>query len=91
MLLNLPSSLYAAAATFRRQWYAGHPGRQRQLSRPVISVGNLRVGGSGKTPIVACLARELARRGERPAILSRGYARPIVTQLRREFVGNCKP
>ena len=79
MLLNLPSSLYAAAATFRRQWYAGHRGRQRQLSRPVISVGNLRVGGSGKTPIVACLARELARRGERPAILSRGYARPIVT------------
>ena len=78
MLLNLPSSLYAAAATFRRQWYAGHPERQRRLSRPVVSVGNLRVGGSGKTPIVACLARELALRGLRPAILSRGYARPSV-------------
>jgi tetraacyldisaccharide 4'-kinase len=41
----------------------------------VISVGNLSVGGSGKTPIVAALARLLLEAGERPAILSRGYAR----------------
>jgi len=80
VLLNLPSSLYAAAAAFRRHWYPGHPDRQRRLSHPVVSVGNLRVGGSGKTPIVACLARELAQRGWRPAILSRGYARPIVAR-----------
>jgi tetraacyldisaccharide 4'-kinase len=41
----------------------------------VISVGNLSVGGSGKTPVVAALARMLLAWGERPAILSRGYAR----------------
>jgi tetraacyldisaccharide 4'-kinase len=41
----------------------------------VISVGNLSVGGSGKTPVVAALARLLVDMGERPAILSRGYAR----------------
>jgi tetraacyldisaccharide 4'-kinase len=41
----------------------------------VISVGNLSVGGSGKTPVVAALARMLLEWGERPAILSRGYAR----------------
>jgi tetraacyldisaccharide 4'-kinase len=41
----------------------------------VISVGNLRVGGSGKTPTVAQLARLLLAAGERPGILSRGYAR----------------
>jgi tetraacyldisaccharide 4'-kinase len=41
----------------------------------VVSVGNLAVGGRGKTPIVACIARELLAMGERPAILSRGYAR----------------
>jgi tetraacyldisaccharide 4'-kinase len=41
----------------------------------VISVGNLAVGGRGKTPIVACIARLLLDLGERPAILSRGYAR----------------
>jgi tetraacyldisaccharide 4'-kinase len=41
----------------------------------VISVGNLAVGGRGKTPMVAAIARELLAMGERPAILSRGYAR----------------
>jgi tetraacyldisaccharide 4'-kinase len=41
----------------------------------VISVGNLSVGGSGKTPVVATLARLLLEMRERPAILSRGYAR----------------
>ena len=53
----------------------GHPERRRRLSRPVISVGSLRVGGSGKTPIVALIARLLVEVGERPAVLSRGYGR----------------
>jgi tetraacyldisaccharide 4'-kinase len=48
---------------------------RRRLTRPVISVGNLAVGGRGKTPIVASIARELLAMGERPAILTRGYAR----------------
>jgi tetraacyldisaccharide 4'-kinase len=77
LLLNLASTLYSRVVTTRRRWYAGDPARQRRLSRPVISVGNLRVGGAGKTPVVAWIARELARRGERPAILSRGYARRV--------------
>jgi tetraacyldisaccharide 4'-kinase len=42
---------------------------------PVVSVGNLSVGGSGKTPFVAALARELLGRGEPVAVLSRGYGR----------------
>ena len=69
------STLYGAAAAWRRQWYAQHPERRRKLDRPVVSVGNLRVGGSGKTPIVDHLARLLADAGYRPAILSRGYGR----------------
>ncbi|HEY2905411.1 MAG TPA: tetraacyldisaccharide 4'-kinase [Vicinamibacterales bacterium] len=66
---------YGRAATWRRQWYARDPSRQRHLSRPVISVGNLRVGGSGKTPVVAHIAKLLVEAGERPAILTRGYGR----------------
>lgn len=41
----------------------------------MISVGNLAVGGSGKTPLVRSIVEHLIRRGERPAVLSRGYAR----------------
>ena len=69
------STLYAAIARRRREFFAARPDRRRRLRRPVISVGNLAVGGRGKTPTVACLARELLAMGERPAILSRGYAR----------------
>jgi tetraacyldisaccharide 4'-kinase len=43
--------------------------------RAVLSVGNLAMGGRGKTPTVACVARLLIAAGERPAILSRGYHR----------------
>jgi tetraacyldisaccharide 4'-kinase len=69
------NSLYAAVVRRRREFYAARPDLRRRLRRPVISVGNLAVGGRGKTPMVACLARVLLEMGERPAILSRGYAR----------------
>jgi tetraacyldisaccharide 4'-kinase len=74
-VLTLLSSAYGAAAAWRRQWYAADPTRRRGLARPVISVGNLRVGGTGKTPVVAYIAQMLLAGGERPAILTRGYAR----------------
>jgi len=74
-LIGILSDAYGAAAAWRRAWYAADPSRQRRLRQPVVSVGNLRVGGSGKTPIVEHLARLLAGAGERPAILTRGYAR----------------
>jgi tetraacyldisaccharide 4'-kinase len=69
------STLYAAVARRRRERYAARPDLRRRLRRPVISVGNLAVGGRGKTPLVASITRELLAMGERPAILSRGYAR----------------
>jgi tetraacyldisaccharide 4'-kinase len=69
--------MYGTAAAWRRRWYASHPEKQRRLTRPVISVGNLGVGGSGKTPLVEHIARLLASVGERPSILTRGYGRRI--------------
>jgi tetraacyldisaccharide 4'-kinase len=74
------ADLVARIASRRRRYYEGRDaeggrrGRQR-LARPVISVGNLAAGGSGKTPLVATLAAMLAAEGERPAILTRGYGR----------------
>jgi len=75
------STLYGAAAAWRRHWYAQHPDRRRTLERPVISVGNLRVGGSGKTPVVEHIARLLAEAGYSPAILSRGYGRKSPSKI----------
>lgn len=69
------STVYAAVARRRRRYYATHPHLQRALSRPVISIGNLAVGGRAKTPLAALVATRLRDLGERPAILSRGYAR----------------
>lgn len=77
MILRAASSVYGAATRWRRRWYGADPRRRRRLARPVVSIGNLRVGGSGKTPLVAHIARLLLDRGERPAILSRGYARRV--------------
>jgi len=71
---NPSPSLWKTPLLWRRRWYTV-PGRQKRLARPVISVGNLGFGGRGKTPTVALLARLLVEAGERPAILSRGYAR----------------
>jgi tetraacyldisaccharide 4'-kinase len=77
-MLRALSTAYGAVAAWRRARYAHNPSRQRALNRPVISVGNLRVGGSGKTPAVDYIARILLAAGERPAILTRGYARKRV-------------
>lgn len=69
-------TLYGRLALTRRAWYE-RPGARRRLGRPVVSVGNLSVGGTGKTPLVAAIAAWLVAIGERPAILSRGYARTV--------------
>jgi tetraacyldisaccharide 4'-kinase len=73
--LAAASRLYGQAALWRRRRAARRPGLRRRLEAPVVSVGNLALGGRGKSPTVAHLARLLLERGERPAVLSRGYAR----------------
>ena len=69
------SRLYGALAGRRRRWYASRSDRRRKLEQPVISVGALAIGGSGKTPVAALVSRILVSMGEHPAILSRGYGR----------------
>jgi tetraacyldisaccharide 4'-kinase len=73
--LSTLGALYGRVATARRAWYRRRHQAVRRLPHPVISVGNLVVGGSGKTPVVALVARTLLEHGHRPAVLSRGYAR----------------
>lgn len=69
-LLSLP---YGAAVAARNGLYDRRILRQERLPCPVVSVGNLTVGGTGKTPAVILIAALLRDRGRRPAVLSRGY------------------
>jgi tetraacyldisaccharide 4'-kinase len=66
------SHLYAAMMTWRNRRY-DEPGAALSAGVPVISVGNLTVGGTGKTPLVMEIVRKLVAAGRRPAILTRGY------------------
>ena len=82
------SRLYERAVQIRLGLYRRRILRPQELGCPVVSVGNLTVGGTGKTPVAEMLARELQRRGRRVAILSRGYKsvpRPFMQRLRNKL------
>ena len=65
--------LYRAAVSLRNASYNRGWRKAAVLQRPVISIGNLTVGGTGKTPLVAWLSVRLREQGLRPAVLMRGY------------------
>jgi len=67
------SQLYGVYARMRRALYARGWLKARRLKATVISVGNLTVGGTGKTPMVLWLAEKFLAEGKNVAILSRGY------------------
>jgi tetraacyldisaccharide 4'-kinase len=67
--------LYHAAVRVRAALYEKGVLKSHSLEVPVISIGNITVGGTGKTPLVAYAARILAAGGERVCILTRGYGR----------------
>jgi tetraacyldisaccharide 4'-kinase len=69
------AAIVGRLAVMRRRYYESDPVLRRRLAQPVVSIGNLSVGGSGKTPIVAHVTALLVESGERPAILTRGYGR----------------
>jgi len=67
------SPLYSAVMKGRESLYQKGIKKRHSLKVPVISVGNLTMGGTGKTPIVAHIASKLLANGFKPAIISRGY------------------
>ncbi len=79
-LLRGISVPYAGVMGCRRFLYRHGWIRQRVLPKPVFSVGNLTLGGVGKTPLVMWLTKWLQRRGLKVAILSRGYGRTCSSQ-----------
>ncbi len=75
-LLRVPALLYGVVVVARRTLYDRGWLRSERLDVPVISVGNITAGGTGKTPFVAWLAARMQARGWRPGVLSRGYKAP---------------
>lgn len=73
MLLSLLAPLYRLGVQTRLRLYRSGLFRTHRLPHPVVSVGNLTTGGTGKTPLVMYLARTLKGAGLQPAILTRGY------------------
>lgn len=74
-LLWIPAKLYELGVRIRVVAYETEHLKSKSLRSTVISVGNITHGGTGKTPMVAYIARYLAEEGHRVAILTRGYSR----------------
>jgi tetraacyldisaccharide 4'-kinase len=75
------SPLYAMAMRFREYLYARGVFKQHRLPAFVISVGNITIGGTGKTPLVQCIAAKALRQGKKPAVISRGYGGKATRQI----------
>lgn len=73
MILRGASWLFRLVVLARLYLFHSSIARQARLGMLVVSVGNITVGGTGKTPVVELLARTLTRRGRKVAILTRGY------------------
>ena len=73
--MNLLGSIFGVGVQLRNSLYDRGVLQSRRLAGPVVSVGNLSVGGSGKTPFVLLLGELLQARGVKFDILSRGYGR----------------
>lgn len=72
-LLRPVGALYGAVAAVRRRLYDSGVLPHHHAGVPVIVIGNINVGGTGKTPLTLWLARRLGERGRHPGIVSRGY------------------
>ena len=73
MLAACGEPFYYAASAWRNRGYDSSPAKCQRVGIPVISVGNITVGGTGKTPMVEWLARRALSHGLRVALVSRGY------------------
>lgn len=75
------SLVFALGAALRRASYRAGALRTERLAVPVIVVGNITAGGSGKTPFTAALCRALAEHGFHPGIVSRGHGRTVADDV----------
>lgn len=93
-LILLPASwLFRALASLRRTLYRRHILSSFKLPVPVVVIGNISVGGTGKTPLTLTLARQLVDAGYHPVIVSRGFGgtteqQPVTSSSTAQQVGD---
>jgi tetraacyldisaccharide 4'-kinase len=84
--LRILARLFAVVVQLRSKAYASGVLRQQRVAMPVIVVGNLSVGGTGKTPLVIWLVEQLRALGRRPGVVLRGYGRAEAAGARPRLV-----
>ena len=89
MFLSSLSKIYRVGVSARLSLYRNRIIRERNLGCLVVSIGNLTVGGTGKTPVVEKFARSLKDGGRRPVIVSRGY-KSKKPPLMKRIIGKMK-
>ncbi|MFT5469639.1 MAG: tetraacyldisaccharide 4'-kinase [Verrucomicrobiales bacterium] len=90
VMLKMLSHVYKGLVSARLRLYRLRILRERNLGCLVVSIGNLTVGGTGKTPVVEKFARALQDGGRKVAILSRGYKSvkpPLMSRIKRRLSG----
>ena len=75
------SIIYGVIISLRNTLYKWNILKSYVVDKPVISIGNITTGGTGKTPLVRYLAEKIVKMGYRPGIISRGYGRTTKAQL----------
>lgn len=75
ILLWLPARLFSCIAVLRRRYYLSRQETLEKLPVPVVVIGNIHAGGTGKTPLVLAIVRSLQAQGVKVGVISRGYGR----------------
>jgi tetraacyldisaccharide 4'-kinase len=91
LVLRPISLIFRALSALRRAMYSNGMLASEQLLLPVIVVGNISVGGTGKTPLTLELARQLGERSYHPLIISRGYTRKSHSRFSKKYRLSLQP
>lgn len=90
LLAKIGDFTYGLPLWLRWKMYRHNMLKRSSLPHPVISIGSIVLGGAGKTPMTALLAKKLLALGKKPVVLTRGYGRIDTSRRITVYDGNCE-